>query len=322
MSTRAIDVWTLGETMIRFTPRGLARLEEATELEMRTGGSESNLAIALTRLGLRTAWSSILPDNALGRLTLRRIRGFGVDVSGVVIAADRGRMGTYFIEPGSAPRTGAVLYDRAGSAASTMTPEDFHWEGLSQARHIHLTGITPALGPGAAATVRTALDRARDAGCTASFDINYRARLWSTDRARQVLSPLIADVDLLISPIQDVIAVFGAPEDPDAAVRHLAGLTTARSVVLTLGGGGALLWDGRESVRAEPFPVTAVDRVGAGDAFDAGLIWGYLRGDIRAGLQYGMAMAAYKHSILGDEFVATLDEVEALLRAGHRDIQR
>ncbi len=316
-----LDVFTFGETMIRFTPPGYSRLEEAVQLDLRIGGTESNVAVALARLGLRVGWASKLPRNPLGELVARRIRGFDVDVS-ETCWVESGRIGLYFIEPGAAPRSSLVLYDRAGSAASTMRPDDFDWTVLDRAGHLHVTGITAALGADPTATLARARAEARSRGRTVSLDVNYRARLWSAEAARETLLPLIRPVDLLIATLDDAVGVFGAPAAPEEAARALGELTDAPLVALTLGGGGALLWDRSEFHRAEPFPVQAIDRVGAGDAFDAGLLWGYLRGEPVKGLQYGMAMAALKHTMPGDEFISSLAEVETLLHAGHRDIQR
>ncbi|MFN3649238.1 MAG: sugar kinase [Armatimonadota bacterium] len=321
MNSSTFDVFALGETMIRFTPRGFTRLEEASELELRIGGSESNVLAALARLGLRTAWGSKLPRSPLGMLVARRLMSFGIDVS-AVSWVDDARMGLYFIEPGAAPRSSTVLYDRAGSAASTLTPDDLDWSVLARSRHLHLTGITPALGPGPTETVAHAIYQARSQGKTVSFDVNHRARLWSATTAEVTLRPLIRDLDLLICPLSDAATVFGIEGEPEQVARGLGELTSAPLVALTLGGGGALLWDRERFHRAEPFAVQAIDRVGAGDAFDAGLIWGFLAGDPVRGLQYGMAMAALKHTMPGDECISSLAEIEALLSAGHRDIQR
>jgi 2-dehydro-3-deoxygluconokinase len=330
MSSETYDVFTLGETMVRFTPKGFTRLEEAAELEVRIGGSESNVAIALARLGLRAAWAGKLPLNPLGELVARRIRSFGVDVS-QARWVDHARMGLYFIEPGTPPRSSLVLYDRSHSAASTMAPEDFDWSVLDRARHVHLTGITPALSATALETVARAIREARARGRTVSFDVNYRARLWPAEAAREALLPLLREVDLLISTLGDAAQVFLLDGAPEEVARAMGELTGASHIALTLGGEGALLWDrsmpgtrGRAGTfhRAEPFPVHAVDRVGAGDAFDAGLLWGFLQGDAPRGMVFGMAMAAIKHTIPGDEFISSLAEVETLLETGHRDIQR
>lgn len=321
MDPERFDLFTLGETMIRLTPKGFARLEEMHELEVRIGGSESNVAVALARLGLRASWASRLPRNPLGLLVARRLRSFGVDLS-AVRWVDDARMGLYFIEPAPPPRRSQVLYDRAHSAASGMQPDDFDWSILDRARHLHLTGITPALGDGPAATVARAIREARARNRTISFDVNYRARLWSVDAARVRLAPLVADVDLLICTREDARSLFDASGSAEETAEALGERTRAGLVAVTLGGEGAILWDRSRFHRAAPFPVQVVDRIGAGDAFDAGLIRGFLHGDPVSGLRYGMAMAALKHTLPGDEFVASAEEVEALLQAGDRDVAR
>jgi 2-dehydro-3-deoxygluconokinase len=315
------DVWTLGETMLRFTPRGYTRLEDAGELEVRTGGSESNVAVALARLGCRAAWVSKLPRNPLGMLIARRLRGYGVDLEHVVWS-EGGRAGLYFIEPGSPPRPGQVLYDRARSAASTLAPEEVDWSVLDRVRHVHLTGITPALGESCAATTARALAEARARGCSVSFDVNYRARLWGHAAARVALAPLVAGLDLLICTEVDARLVFQLSGGYQELLRGLAAMSQAKVVALTLGSNGAVLYDGGSYLQASAFELAVVDRVGAGDAFDAGLIWGFLQGDLQLGLNYGTAMAALKHSIPGDEFSGSRDEVEALLESCSQEIQR
>ena len=246
---------------------------------------------------------------------------YGVDVSAVRWVEGE-RMGLYFIEPGAAPRSATVHYDRAHSAASRMSPEDFDWSILDECRHVHLTGITPALGEGPAATAAAAVSEAKKRGRTVSFDVNYRSRLWSVEAARAALTPLIREVDLLIAPEADVRLVFEGEGEAEELAMRLGELSGAEWIAITLGAEGALLWDRDSFYRVSPFPVQAIDRIGAGDAFDAGLLWGYLLGDAPRGLQYGMAMAALKHTIPGDELVSSLAEVEALLSAGHRDVQR
>jgi 2-dehydro-3-deoxygluconokinase len=254
-------------------------------------------------------------------MVARRLQSFGVDVS-QVRWQDGGRMGLYFIEPGAAPRSSTVLYDRANSAASEMKPGDFEWSVLDDCGHVHLTGITPALSGSAAATTARAIAEAKARGKKISFDVNFRGRLWSPQAAKERLLGLIRHVDLLICPMADALTVFGIEGRPEHVAEQLGELSEARNIALTLGAGGAVLWDRKTFHRAEPFPVHAIDRVGAGDAFDAGLIWGYLRGDAPKGLVYGMAMAAIKHTIPGDEWISSLAEVEALIESGHRDIQR
>jgi len=318
---REIDVFTLGETMLRLTPRGYGRLEESSELEIRTGGSESNVAVALVVLGLRVEWASRLPRNALGRIVARRMAGLGVGTRRLAWC-DEGRMGLYFIETGAPPRPGSVLYDRSGSAASMMTPADWDWSYLREARHVHLGGITPALGPGPAAVVAQAMAAAREYGCTISFDINYRSRLWSPATATAALEPLTRGVDLLIATSDDARTLFGMSGEGPAVSAELRRRLDTPIVALTLGGDGALI-DNQGEVHTEaPFVVQAIDRVGAGDAFAAGAIWGFLNGDLAAGCRYGTAMAALKHTLHGDELVASREEIEAVLTRGRADISR
>src|SRR5437763_319345 len=315
------DVWTMGETMVRFTPRGYTRLEDAHELEVRTGGAESNIAVALARLGLRVAWVSKLPRGPLGSLIARRIRSHGVDVDHVVWT-DHGRAGLYFIEPGAAPRPTRVIYDRAASAASTLEPSDLDWKVLDSVRHVHLTGITPALSDSCRRTVDRALAEARQRNCTISFDVNFRGRLWGPAEARVALAPLVARVDLLICTEADARLVFQLAGGYQELLRGLAAMCHARAVALTLGSNGAGVYDGTRHLQPSAFEVSVVDRVGAGDAFGAGLLWGCLQDDLQLGLNYGMAMAALKHSIPGDEFSATREEVETLIESTALEIQR
>lgn len=315
------DVVTLGETMIRLSPSGYRRLEEAETLECRIGGSESNVAVALARLGLATAWLSKLPENPLGQFVSRRLSSLGVDVSHVVWSPE-GRAGVYFIEPGSPPRPTRVLYDRAGSAASTMAPAEMPWDVVRAARHLHLSGITPALSASCRAVAARAVAEARAAGASVSLDLNYRSKLWSPAEAAAALGELIPTVDLLVSTAADAALLFDLGGSADAIARSLRDHFQVPAAVVTLGAEGAAACHDGGYHTAACFPATEVDRVGAGDAFDAGLIYGYLQGDLSKGLSYGMAMAAIKHSIPGDEFVSSLAEVEELVAVGRRDIHR
>jgi len=278
------------------------------------------VAVALSRLGLRAAWISKLPTNPLGAMIERRVRGFGVDTSRVVWE-EGGRAGVYFIEPAAMPRPARVLYDRANSSASRLEPSEIDWAALGGVRHVHLTGITPALSASCRATVARAVSEARRRGCTVSFDVNYRARLWSAEAAREALEPLLSEVDLLITPLADAQLLWDLPADGEATAAALRERFSTPVVVITMGGEGALCHDGTVR-KASSFPVREIDRVGAGDAFDAGLLFGFLRGDLDLGIAYGMAMAALKHTIPGDEFIATRDEVEALLAGAASGIHR
>ena len=181
-----LDLITLGKSMWRLSPPGHERLEGTRTLDIHIGGAESNLASGLAQLGKRTAWWSRLPNSPTGRNVANTIRSYGVDVSG--IKWSEGRLGTYYVEFGNTPRATQVIYDRANSAASQMQPDDFDWKRLQSADWLHLTGITPALSSSCLETVRRAIQEARKAGIKISFDLNYRAKLWTPAQAASILT--------------------------------------------------------------------------------------------------------------------------------------
>jgi len=315
------DIITFGETMIRLSPPARQRLEAAEQLDYRVGGSESNTAIALARLGRSVSWFSKLTDNPLGRRITSQISRWGVDVSHTMWC-EHGRVGVYFIEFGSSPRQHQVYYDRADSAASRLTPDEVDWSVFDSAKHLHLTGITVALSETCAATVARAILEAKKRGLTVSFDVNYRQKLWSPSLAATALSPLLTSVDLLICPLADATALFGCSGTTHKVATTLQRQYGCRTVVVTAGGDGATAVEGGSVYFASAIPLEEVDRVGAGDAFNAGMIHGWLDGDLPLGLRYGMAMAALKHTMPGDELIATKAEIEALVHGGASGIQR
>jgi 2-dehydro-3-deoxygluconokinase len=319
------DVVTLGETMLRLTPPLLRRIEQTTGFDIEIGGSESNTAVGLARLGLNVAWFSRLTDNALGHLINQKIRGYGVDTAHVKWTPND-RIGLYFLEEGAAPRSGSVIYDRANSAMSRITPEDLP-EMLFQpgnAHLLHLTGITPALSESAKATCQKALEMARAAGWQFSFDLNYRAKLWSHAAARQGCDMFAQAANLLIAPIRDARAIYELPEsEPEAVIARLSELYPQATVVLTLGKDGALgKLPGKAGtlVKQEVFPAQEVGRVGGGDSFAAGLLYGYLQTEsneaaekLRLALRWGAAVAALKYSTPGDMPVISYQEALQLV---------
>ncbi len=168
------DVVTFGEAMLRLSPSHFARLEQTHSLDVEIGGSELNVAVGVSRLGMASAWVSKLPNNALGRMVRNRARELGVDVSHVIFS-DQGRQGLYFVEYGAAPRASSVLYDRGNSSISLIRPDEVDWKKiLSRAKLFHVSGITPALSPSAAETTALAMKAAKEAGCLVSYDLNYR----------------------------------------------------------------------------------------------------------------------------------------------------
>jgi len=318
------DVVTLGETMIRLSPPGNQRIEQAASLELKIGGAESNVAIDLARLGFRTAWVSRLVDNPLGRRIAAEIRAHGVDTSHV-IWTPAGRVGTYFIEFGVSPRPIRVWYDRAGSAISLLSPKEVDWGILSMTRMIHLTGITVALSDNCERVVNLLVDRALDAGVTVSFDVNYRGKLWSPESAAAALRPICAKTDILFVGSRDAEKLFGCRGTPEEMASQLQEMFRPGMVVLTTVEGVSVCTHESAVHRADPYPaVVEVDRVGAGDAFASGFLLGYLEGkDPALCLSYARALGAIKYSIPGDLAITTREELESLVsRSGSEGIQR
>lgn len=311
------DVLTFGETMLRLTPPGGLRLEQAHTLALHVGGSESNVAVGLARLGLRVGWFSRLPEHALGRLVEAALRAHGVDTEHILWAEGE-RLGLYFLEEGPPPRGSSVIYDRANSAMAHMGPDDlpqglFHPEA---ARWLHLSGITPALGQGPRAAALRACELARAAGWSISFDSNYRARLWGPQAAREAWGPLLQMADVVFIPLRDAHLIYDIPlqAGPEAALELLAAHCPRACVALTQGeaGAAARTTDGQFYTQVA-YPAEALGRVGGGDAFAAGFLYGLLTyDDTAAALKYGAALAALKYSTPGDMPMSTRAELETL----------
>ncbi len=315
------ELSTLGEAMLRLSVPLGRRLADARSLDLEIGGAEANVVVALARLGRRCAWLSRLPDHALAEPVLRSLRAEGIDTEGVVRAPGE-RIGTYFIEYASTPRAIQVIYDRADSAAARMTPADIDWDYLLDARVLHLTGITAALGQGPYAVVAESIRRARAARVPVSFDVNFRGKLWSPAEAAAGLRPLIAEADILFCKGADASLLFGCSGEPEALLRALAAQTRAGIVVCTFGErGAALLQDGVYTHQAA-LPVTIVDRIGSGDAFAAGLLDGWLDGDVRDGLRRGVALAAIALSQHGDQVLTSRAELAGVMAQQRVDVAR
>lgn len=316
-----IDIVTIGETMLRFTPEGGKTLEQAESFRVDTGGAESNVAIALARLGWRTAWISRLPATPLGRRLAGRIQAHGVDVSRV-IWAEEGRVGVWYFEPPVPPRPGEAYYDRAGSAFSQIDPDQVDWGFVRSARWLHLTGITPALSLSCRALVQRALDEVAGSNVTVSFDVNYRARLWSPEEARQILTPLLSRVGVIICALRDAQTIFGDKGDAATVAQDWFQRFGARVVVITAGEEGAVAYDGHLYRETRRYPAAAVDPLGTGDAFAAGFIGGYLEGGTATGLAWAAGMAALKGSYLGDFVWCTREDLLRLLSQSGKGILR
>jgi len=308
------DVTTLGEIMLRLSVPVGERLEMAARFDVHAGGAESNVVALLARLGRACGWVGALPGSPLGRLAANALRMAGVDLNGVVWCAD-GRMGTYYVEFATAPRPIQVVYDRADSCAARLTPAQVDWTHLLDTRLLHLTGITPALSASCWAVVAEARRRAREVGVPVSFDVNYRQKLWSAEEAAVTLRPFMQAVNLLFCGHGDAQRLFACSADPATAIAQLAAQTQAQAVVMSVGDAGALAWQTGRQFQVAAVPAAVVDRLGAGDALAAGVIHGWLDGDLERGLRVGALLAGMALSQYGDMVVTTPDEVAALLAA-------
>lgn len=327
-----------GEILIRLSPEHRELLLQTPRLTTWIGGAEANVATALARLGHRTAMVSAVPDNALGDAAIAYLRGQGADTSGILRRP--GRMGLYFVTPGAGARASDVVYDRAFSSFAETPPETWDWDALlAGADRLHLSGITPALGPGGSAAALRAAEAAETAGVPLSFDGNYRAHLWSAwdGRPREILSKLIAKADLLFGNHRDIGFVLGQDyADDDRGRRLAADAAFAAFPKLRMIAGTRRRVDDADSQgivaridtpdRVIETPEAAlsgiVDRIGAGDAFAAGILHGLRRGlALEDVARCGLALSCLKHSLPGDMSLFGQRDIDDFL-AGTRDVRR
>jgi 2-dehydro-3-deoxygluconokinase len=328
-------VVTFGEIMLRLSPPGFERLFQSPVLQATFGGGEANVAVSLAHLGLESRYVTCVPANPIGDAALRVLRAEGVDVT--FVRRSGGRLGLYFAETGASQRASTVVYDRAGSAISQLRPGDIAWpEVLGGAAWFHVTGITPALGAGVAGATREAVEAARAAGATVSLDLNYRAKLWTKAEAQQVMRPLASLAHLIVANEEDIQATLGVEvrgTDVTSGRLDLAGYRDAAArvstefgverVAITLreshsasrNGWSAVLHDGPTGrfLEGQRYDVTLVDRIGGGDAFAAGLIFGLVTGrSPEAALRFAIAAGALKQTIPGDFNRVGVAEVDRL----------
>jgi len=312
------DLLAIGEVMLRLSIPSPARIETVRQLDVQVGGAEANVAAACARLGLRAAWISAVPANPWGERIRRELSGHGVDCSAVRVV-DGARVGVYFLEFGTAPRPIRVLYDRRDSAFARLTPEAVDWEPVRQARLVHLTGITPALGPGPRGLVERALREA----AAVSFDLNYRSALWPPAEARAFAESVLPVARHVFMGEAEARTVFGLSGSVDTMVDALARRAPKATIALLQGqDGSTVLADGRLWRPSRTFTVQVVDPVGAGDAYVAGFLWATLNGrGPQEAVDAGAAVAALKCSTWGDVALVDAREVADLL-AGGSDIRR
>lgn len=324
MTDGAKRVVSFGEAMVRLTPVGNERLERALSLAVTVGGAELNSAVTLACLEVPATWVSRLPNTPFGRAIVRGARASGVDISPVKwVPESEGKAGVYYLEEASDPRPSAVYYDRAGSAFARMTPGTFDWPSIvAGAGALHISGITPALGPGPRAETMSAIRAANAARVPVAFDLNYRSKLWSEADARACFVEIVPLVDILFASRATLRTFFGLDGDHAevlAAARARLGPAVtilsrkrgkaSRSVRL----GSVALGPGGEVIAAPWREVEVVDRLGGGDAFAGGFLASYTvdPDDLSRALAFGAAAQALKHTMPGDFLCATRAEIEA-----------
>jgi len=289
------DFLTLGETLVRLSPPGMQRLDQARQFEVAVGGSELNVACLLARLGRRAAWVSRLPEGPLGRIVSGEGRRHGVDMSHVTWV--EARQGLMFFEAGPQPRNARVIYDRRNSAASGMTAADADWPALIAAsRRVHLSGITPALSETCKALVLEVAALAGRAGKKLSYDLNYRSTLTTPQEAAAVLAAVAPHLELLVLAERDAHGVLGFAEVGERLAEAIGARYGVPLVALTRAPDadtGDIFWARGTTRYAPRYPVEIVDRIGAGDSFVGGLIHGLLDDDPERAIR----LAAYAGAV-------------------------
>ena len=308
------DVATIGEGQLRYCVPAGTRLESASNFTVYACGTEANVTSLLARLGWKCGWLSSMPDNPLGRRVAHDFKLSGLDLS-AVLWCESGRLATYYVEYAVPPRTTQVYYDRANSCFAQLSPADIDWDYLTDARILHLSGITIALTPGLREIALEAIKRAKANGAKISLDVNYRSRIWTQEDARKTLTPILRDVDILFCGRSDSKAVFGIEGAPAAIVQQLGDLTPASHIVTSLSDEGLIGWDRNDIYMEDAAKVTILDRIGAGDAMVAGVLDGILSGDFAKGIRQGAVTAALALSQHGDLVVTSRAELDQLLGA-------
>jgi 2-dehydro-3-deoxygluconokinase len=334
------SIATFGEIMLRLSPPGYERLLQTPQLLATFGGGEANVAVCLAEWGLDSRYLTVLPQNPLGDACAGELRRFGVDTRFIVSAPGR-RMGVYFVEAGANQRSSKVIYDRDRSALACAKPGDIDWKGaLAGVQWFHTTGITPAISASAAELVLEALHAARELGIRTSCDLNFRKNLWKWGKAACEVMPALARLcDVCIGNEEDCQQALNIHVDIDVesgslerekyqemAERVLATYPGMQAIAITLresksashNGWSACLHDGKSFLLSRRYDVThIVDRVGAGDSFAAGLIYGLTQLPSHAeALEFGVAASCLKHSIPGDFNRVSVTEIEALMAGG------
>jgi len=334
--TRPARVVTFGEIMLRLKSPAFERLLQSPSLEASFGGAEANVAVSLAQFGIDVSFVSAIPANPIGDACIGELKRFGVDTTSA--RRQGGRLGIYFLESGANQRPSKVVYDRSGSAIASAKPGDFDWDAiLEDATWFHVTGVTPAISQSAADLAIEGARHAREKGITVSCDYNYRKNLWRYGKpAPDVMREFVRHVNVGIANEEDCQQALGIDVDVDVGSGSLAAdkyqalasrvleefpnldrqvITLRESHSADRNGWSAVLHNRREFLTSKRYEITdIVDRVGAGDSFGAGLIFGLLTyGDDARALEFATAASCLKHSILGDFNRVSVPEVEALV---------
>lgn len=326
-------VVTFGEIMLRLAPENYLRFVQADRLEATFGGAEANVAVSLANFGDDVSFVSKLPSHEIGQSAINSLRKFGVGTSFVARGGER--VGIYYCEKGASQRPSKVIYDRAGSAIATATDDDFDWDKIFDgAKWFHFTGITPALSDTLAGIVLKAVRIAKEKGITVSCDLNFRKKLWSKEKAKEVMSEICKYVDVCIANEEDAKDVFGIEAtDTDITTGKLnregyvsvakqltdkfgfkaVAITLRESISASDNNWSGMLYTGGQAYFSKKYALRIVDRVGGGDSFGGGLIYAMSNNyEPQQAIEFAVAASALKHSIEGDYNMVSVKEVQTL----------
>lgn len=322
--------------MLRLSPSGNDRFIQTDSFRIIPGGGEANVAVSLANYGHNACYVTKLPSHEIGQIAVNALRRYGVNTGYITRGGDR--IGLYYAETGASMRPSKVIYDRAGSAIAEAGPEDFDFDRIMEgADWFHWSGITPAISDKAAELTRTACEAAKRHGVTVSVDLNFRKKLWTSEKAISVMRPLMKYVDVCIGNEEDAQLCLGFKPDADVEngstdaagyegiFRQMMAEFGFKCVVSTLresfsascNGWKALIYDGKEFYQSKRYEINPIiDRVGGGDSFSGGLIHGMLKygGDMKAAVEFAAAASALKHTVNGDFNLVSEDEVLSLVK--------
>ncbi len=315
------DVTTIGEGQLRYSVPHGQWLEKATQFDVSVTGTEANVSSLLARLGWTCGWVTSLPTSPLGRRIANEYGSSGLDLSAVVWT-DRFRVATYYVEFAGPPKGTHVYYDRENTCFVNMTCDDIDWDYMLDTRLVHISGLTVPLSP----TVREIIDelvrRAKAQSIPVSFDMNYRSRIWTPEAAAAGIEPLMQQVDVLFFARGDAQRMYGIDGTPEEITRQIGERSPAQTIVTSLSRDGIMAWDREQFYHQPAHKIDVLDRIGAGDAMVAGVLHGWLQGDLAKGLRYGAMTAALALTHYGDAVIVSAEQLEALLDAQHTDIVR